>query len=384
MKLNLYISTLSCLGLLGLTACSTVSMDRASMDKAQPLKLNWAQNSQKISIENGSSLNVSGSLTPVVATETLAIYANTIDSVNAYNKKSGKLAWYNNYKGGASGLAADKFNAYYSTAGGQLMSVNLVTGSTNWSVPFTGQTVPQSNAESSVLYVYTYKNQLYAINKTDGTTLWTYTHRSESNPINMLGGTKPVVNGALVFIGTSDGYLVALKKSSGDIVWKSLLNENKKLNDLDATPVVDANNIYINSYDGTLYCLNKTTGKTIWSIPAGGGYGVSVSNNRVYFSNSKGEVLSANKESGKEVKTLYKTNKGITTQPILSGSNLIFSESQGSIVNLNIGDNSFKKYSTGIGTIANLAVDANSNIFAASKSAKVYSLKTATKNNLHW
>ncbi len=362
-----------------LSACASLSTNNSV-----PLKLGWSNNTQKMVLDRGASLDVSGSLSSVVSAGPIVVYANTTNSVNAYNKKTGKLVWSNHHKGGASGLSVDSENAYYVSTQGKLYSVKLTSGETNWSVAFNHQSMPHSNIDSDILYVFTYKDQLYAINKKDGSKAWTYTHRSESNAINMLGGTQPVTNNNFAFVGTSDGYLIAIKKSDGLVAWKTQLNKNIKLNDLDATPLLSEGSLYINSYDGNLYALNATNGKTLWSTEAGGGYGASIKGDRIYFSNDKGEVLSANKKTGKEVVSLYKTKKGVTTKPVINDDHLLFTETQGSIVNLNLSDKSYSKYSTGLGIIADLIIDEESNIFAASKSAKIYSLKVKKEKELSW
>ena len=67
----------------------------------------------------------------------------------------------------------------------------------------------------------------------------------------------------LIFVGLN-GYVVALHRDSGEIVWS-----NKELHRGMVTLLLDGDRL-IASTSGYLYCLNPQTGKVLWHNPMKG------------------------------------------------------------------------------------------------------------------
>jgi outer membrane protein assembly factor BamB len=72
----------------------------------------------------------------------------------------------------------------------------------------------------------------------------------------------------LIFVGLN-GYVVALHRDSGEIVWS-----NKQLHHGYVTLLLDGDRL-IASSSGYIYCLNPYTGKILWHNPMKG-YGMAV------------------------------------------------------------------------------------------------------------
>ena len=70
----------------------------------------------------------------------------------------------------------------------------------------------------------------------------------------------------LIFVGLN-GYVVALHRDSGEIVWS-----NKELHHGSVTLLLDGDRLIVSS-SGYLYCLNPCTGKILWHNPMKG-YGM--------------------------------------------------------------------------------------------------------------
>jgi outer membrane protein assembly factor BamB len=72
----------------------------------------------------------------------------------------------------------------------------------------------------------------------------------------------------LIFVGLN-GYVAALHRDSGEIVWK-----NKELKGNLVTLLLDGDRLIVSS-SGYIYCLNPQTGKILWHNPMKG-FGLAV------------------------------------------------------------------------------------------------------------
>src|SRR5690606_31429106 len=104
------------------------------------------------------------------------------------------------------------------------------------------------------------------------------------------GGTKPTLYKGLLYVGFSEGSLIAFNARSGLPVWELQLNKNKRFKDIDSTPVIDGNLLYVSGYDDRLYCIDAQRGEIIWKIDGGGYYGITIDSDRIYYPTSGGEV----------------------------------------------------------------------------------------------
>jgi outer membrane protein assembly factor BamB len=79
--------------------------------------------------------------------------------------------------------------------------------------------------------------------------------------------TQPVIAGGVLYVGTSNGKLVAVDLASGSTLWTF-----KAHGPIDTTPAVFGNLVYVQpgQLDPTLYALDVATGRLVWG--GGGGY----------------------------------------------------------------------------------------------------------------
>ena len=150
-------------------------------------------------------------------------------------------------------------------------------GTLKWKYPTAGAlywTVPAVGSDGTVYFgSYLPDNRTYAVNA-DGTLKWTFL---TGNGIS----SSPTVDGDVVYIGSSDGYLYALQGVNGVLKWKAAAGGSYR-----TSPAVVENTVYVTgAYDGSLYALNKTDGTVQWKYVGGApGYGSpSIAGDVVYF-----------------------------------------------------------------------------------------------------
>ena len=113
----------------------------------------------------------------------------------------------------------------------------------------------------------------------------TVTWRSEAFAIGTYTASKgsPVLDADRVYVGIDDGYLRALDRETGELVWEFETHQAQVEEDregtenrgIHGTPAVADGVVWIGDYSGWLYALEADTGELIWEVDLGGSIGAS-------------------------------------------------------------------------------------------------------------
>ncbi|MFA6440181.1 MAG: PQQ-binding-like beta-propeller repeat protein, partial [Bacteriovoracaceae bacterium] len=119
--------------------------------------------------------------------------------------------------------------------------------------------------ENGTMYVGSADGHLYALNSNNGTERWKF-------KVPSLIRSTPALDDRNVYFGDCSGNVFALDKANGNIHWSyatigdTLVNEqfgfDRKA--LISSPTIYGNSLFIGSRDGFLYALDKTSGLLLW------------------------------------------------------------------------------------------------------------------------
>jgi outer membrane protein assembly factor BamB len=95
--------------------------------------------------------------------------------------------------------------------------------------------------------------------------------------------SSPAVDIDRVYVGVDDGQLLALDRRNGTVAWRFQSRRyqvERETTDsahlgIHGSPAVDERNAYIGDYSGWLYAIDKLTGALVWEIQLGGSIGAS-------------------------------------------------------------------------------------------------------------
>lgn len=304
------------------------------------------------------------------------IQANGVDGVGAYHQLTGEEKWKLQIENGAEPSATminDRL--FIGASDGQLYSIDADTGKVLWTFPTRIETLSEPLLHEGALYVLTGNNTLYALDAATGKQLWLYT-RQDPSSLSIRGGSKPAFRNGTLYVGFSDGSIVALLAQNGAVKWEKQLNRNKKFRDLDSDPLVEGDFLYILGYDDQMYCLRVATGELVWRSPVGG-YGTILSTaDRLFYAGSNNEFLAINKETGQKVWS-FPLKEGIATSAALYKGLVIFGESQGALRIVDAGTGKqISSFSPGRGILSPPTVDEkNRMVYFISNEANLYGLR---------
>ncbi len=266
-------------------------------------------------------------MTPIIAGD-LVIQGNALDGMSAYSKESGRLMWRLPILNGVEPSATlIKDRLFFGASDGNFYSVAASTGVVQWTFATKSENLSEPLLHDGVIYFLAGNNVFFALDAATGKQLWLYS-RQDTSQFSIRGGGAPALYNGNLFVGFSDGSVVAMNAKTGNVVWELQLNRNKRFRDIDATPVVDNGLIYVAGYDDKLYCISPDKGDVQWRIDGGGYSAVTVIGDKIYYPSTTGEVLALKKSNGEKIWS-FKLKEGIATSIKSYKGTLVFGESQG-------------------------------------------------------
>jgi len=131
--------------------------------------------------------------------------------------------------------------------------------------------------------------------------------------------TAPAYDNDNVYVGTSDGRIVAMKFSDGSDVWTVQTDGG-----IWSSPCVYDSVVYVGSAEGNLYAINGRTGTVLWTFNAGNAIMTPpvVVDSIVYFAGS-GKFFAVNRLTERKIWE-YVSGGMIECKPAISGDYIIF------------------------------------------------------------
>ena len=268
-------------------------------------------------------------MTPVLAGD-LVIQGNGLDGIVAYSRDNGQERWRLPIENGAEPSATlIRDRLFVGASDGNFYSIEASTGKVQWTFNTKSENLAAPLLEDGIVYFLAGNSVFYALDASTGHQVWLYS-RQDTSQFSIRGGSQAALNNGTLYVGFSDGSVVALNAKTGSSLWEVQLNRNKRFRDIDATPVIEGNQLYVAGYDDKLYCLSVDKGEVVWRIDGGGYSGVTVVGDKLIYPTTNGEVQALNKASGDKLWS-YKLKDGIATQVRTYKGVLVFGESQGSL-----------------------------------------------------
>lgn len=262
---------------------------------------------------------------PVLVENTL-VFGNQSVGLIALYPMINQQRWVLPVPGGVvSELAVQQESVYFGGGDGFFYSVDVETGQVNWRYEVRVPVVSRPTVSGGRVFLTTADDTVYALDAGTGKWLWHYRRRSAQTS-TIHGASSPLVDGNEVMVGLSDGFLVALSTTDGQLKWERKLHPGRKFTDVDAHPVLESGVLYVPSYDGALYALRRQEGEILWRFDAGGSKAVAIEGDRVYLPSSDGTIYALQRESAK-VLWKFEMDGGVPTQLIVTDRYLIFGSS---------------------------------------------------------
>src|SRR5262245_24291727 len=170
----------------------------------------------------------------------------------------------------------DSLHSGYSTAS-QLSASNAATLQPAWSFTTGGWVTGTPIVADGVVYIGSWDGRMYALRERDGGVIWSYNagviqiDRCQST--YGIDSTAALFGGALYF-GNGLAQLTALNAANGQLIWRTQLADPNQAFHIWGSPLVFDGKIYIGLAShcvnpciiGRLVCVDASNGRVIWSF----------------------------------------------------------------------------------------------------------------------
>ncbi|MEK7690474.1 MAG: PQQ-binding-like beta-propeller repeat protein, partial [Bdellovibrionota bacterium] len=263
---------------------------------------------------------------PILADQAL-IFGNQSQGLTSLYPGLNQIRWVLPIeKGVYSELAVEKDQAYFTAGDGFLYCVNIDTGRVIWKYDLHNPVASRPTVAGGRVFVTSSDDTVYAFDSGTGKWLWHYRRRSSPSS-TIHGASSPLVDGAEVIAGLSDGFLIALNLNDGQLKWERKIHHGQKFTDVDAHPVLDNGVLYVPSYDGALYALKRGSGDVLWRFDAGGAKQPQIEGDRIYLPSSDNTVYALERASAKVI-WKFELDGGTPTEIVATDRLLVFGSSQ--------------------------------------------------------
>jgi len=197
-----------------------------------------------------------------------------------------------------------------------------------WSISTGTRTQSSPVISEGMAYFGNDKGTINAVGP-DGKIKWRYFANSAID-------AAPLVYGKKIIFGTNEGFLIALDKYSGSLLW-SYVTDNQIAGSANVWKVGSKAGIIVGSYDYYLHCVNPETGKRQWQVETENYINgtPAILNGKIVFGGCDGMIRVVDPVTGTQKDTVD-IGVYIAASPALSGDLAYFGDYDGNIYCLNI------------------------------------------------
>ena len=287
------------------------------------------------------------------------LYAASIDgAIGAYDAATGKTIWEKKTRthgwfGWGDKKRPDAFYSGGPAVSGDLMAIgtldghvyglNVKDGSQRWISALPSEVIDSPTIAGPLTIVRTQDGRIYGLDSSTGERRWV--NDQGSVPLLSLRGNGPllVANG-VVFLGSDDGKLIALRLDNGDKLWEQKLASGEgrtdidRMNDADGTVLLDGSTLYAAAYHGNLSAVDGPSGRPIWARPFSTYTSMAVGGNSLFGANADSQVWAFDKSSGSDMWKNDNLKYRWVTAPAVQGDYAVVGDIEGYVHWLQVGD----------------------------------------------
>lgn len=217
---------------------------------------------------------------------------------------------------------------------GELIAVSAASKDILWRTPVPSEILARPVVYNrKVVLVRTADGQILGVDINTGSINWNYTKTIPA--LTLRGSSPPTLSRTHFYTGLESGRLIAVSPIDGEVAWDIALtvpqgrSEIQRLVDIDGRSELYGRVLYAVSYQGRIAAIDVTRGQFLWARSFSSNTGVTVGTDAVYSSDDRSHVWALDRNNGA---TLWKQDKlqaRSVTRPVIYKDFLVVGDVEG-------------------------------------------------------
>jgi outer membrane protein assembly factor BamB len=306
----------------------------------------------------GHGAGVSGVRMEPAVVDGVLYAASTDGVVAAYDANTGKNLWKQKSRthgwfGWGDKKRKDAFYAGGPAVAGDLLAIGTLDGhvyglsskdgTQRWVATLPSEVIGTPAIVAGLVILRTQDGRVYGLDGNTGERRWV---NDQGNvPLLSLRGNGPLlVTNGVVFLGSDDGKLIALRQDNGDKLWEQKLATGEgrtdidRMSDADGGIVIDGSTLYASAYHGSLTAVDGPSGRPLWARPFSTYTSLALTGNSLFGVNADSQVWAFDKSSGTDMWKNDDLKYRWLSAPSVQGNYVVIGDSEGYVHWLQTGD----------------------------------------------
>ena len=243
----------------------------------------------------------------------------------------------------AGGPAVDGDLLTVGTLDGHVYGVSAKDGSPRWDAELAGEVLASPVIAGDLVLVRTEDGRVYGLDRATGKRRWVY-DQGNVPLLSLRGNGGLLAANGVVFFGSDDGKLIALREDNGAKLWEQKLasgtgrTDIERLDDADGSILLEGSTLYAAAYHGNLMAVDGPSGRPLWGHPFSTFDSLASSGNALYGINEDSQVWAFDKSSGADLWKNDDLKYRWLTGPAVLGNYVVLGDMEGYVHWLQVGD----------------------------------------------
>ncbi len=232
------------------------------------------------------------------------------------------------------------------TLDGHVYTYEAKSGKPLWTATVDSSVLSSPVFAEDFVLVRADNGKVTALKRADGSRAWVY-DQATIPTLSLRGTSNMLVSHGVVFFGSDNGELVAIRLDNGKPIWDYALSQQQgrteieRLDDSDGQLVLDDTTLYASAYHGNLTAVDAREGRPLWDHPFSSYAGLALGGTTLVGVDDESEVWAWSTDGGGN---LWKQD-GLKWRwlgtPAVQDTHVVVGDSKGYVHWLNLSDGSF-------------------------------------------
>ncbi len=229
------------------------------------------------------------------------------------------------------------------TLDGHVYGVNAKDGAPRWEAELDSEVLASPAIAGDLVVVRTEDGRVYGLDAATGKRRWVY-DQGNVPLLSLRGNGGLLVANGVVFFGSDDGKLIALRLDNGSKLWEQRLasgegrTEIDRLDDVDGSVLLDGTTLYAAAYHGNLAAVDGPSGRPLWAHPFSSFDSLAIGGNAIYGVDDNSQVWAFDRSGGADIWKNAALKYRWLTGPAVQGDYVVVGDLDGYVHWLQTGD----------------------------------------------